>query len=110
MTKYGGDIVNLFGQDIVFWVAAAGATVVKLMTSPFHSVARAALNVFAAMFSAYVFTEPALDWLGLNADTYRYAIVALLALTGEGLMRLAIQIVNDPTRALAFLRAWRSGK
>ncbi len=102
--------MNIFGQDIAFWAATAGATTIKLLTSPFHSFTRACMNVFAAMFSSYVFTEPTLDWLGLDANTYRYAIAALLALTGEGLMRLAIQIVNDPTRVIAFLRAWRGMK
>tara|TARA_Y100001937_G_scaffold117505_1_gene170836 strand:- start:1181 stop:1489 length:309 start_codon:yes stop_codon:yes gene_type:complete len=102
--------VNPLGQEPSFWFAVAGATVVKLMTSPYHSILRAASTVFAAIFAAYFFTDALLSVMDWDPDRYKAAVAALLALTGEGLMRVAIQIANDPTRLVDFVKAWRGGK
>lgn len=100
----------MFGHDIGFWLAVIGATLVKLLTSPYHSFLRAVVTVFAAVFSAYVFTGPAIQWLGLTPETYTAPVAALLALTGEGLMRLVMASSNDPGRLFELFRQWRGGK
>lgn len=105
-----GWVVTPLGQEPQFWLAVIGATIVKLFTSPYHSLARAASTVFAAVFAAYLFTDAVLHWLDMSPETYKAPVAALLALTGEGLMRVAIQVANEPTKLLEFLRAWRSGK
>lgn len=102
--------MNLFGNEPSFWFAVAGATVVKLMTSPYQSLLRAATTVFAALFAAYFFTDPVLDWSRLPPETYKAPVAALLALTGEGLMRVAMQVANDPSKIIEWVRAWRGGK
>ncbi len=90
--------MNLFNHDWSFWVAILGATVVKLFASPYHSVWRALLTVFAAVFSAYFFTNAALDYLNLNPDVYRSPVAAVVALTGEGLMRALIEASVNPQK------------
>jgi hypothetical protein len=81
--------------DLKFWVAVAGAALFKLLTSPWHSPTRAVLTVGAAVFVAWVFTDPVLHFMGWPAETYRNPVAALLALTGEGSMRWAIRITPD---------------
>lgn len=81
--------------DYRFWVAVAGAALFKLLTSPWHSPTRAVLTVGAAVFVAWVFTDPVLHFMAWPAETYRNPVAALLALTGEGTMRWAIRITPD---------------
>lgn len=100
----------IFGHDISFWISVAGATVIKVLTSPYHSFLRALLTVFAAVFAAYVFTDPVVHWLGLEPKTYTTPMAALLALTGEGLMRAIIAGGNDPWDMLTRWKKWRGGQ
>jgi hypothetical protein len=97
-------------HDLAFWMSVGGATVVKLITSPYAGFVRALATVIAAVFSAYFFTQPAMHFLGLDPETYTTAMAAVMALTGEGAMRFLIQLSNDPTRAIDILRMWRGGK
>lgn len=85
-----------------FWLAIAVATVFKLMTSPFYSLSRAIATVIAAVFCAWVFTDAVLDWMHLNATTYREPVAAVLALIGEGVMRWLIHMTPDK-----FLKSWK---
>lgn len=79
--------MQLLGQDHKVWIAIAVATAFKLMTSKDMSLPRAVASVVAAVFSAWAFTDAALDLFSLNPATYQIPIAALLALTGEGAMR-----------------------
>lgn len=97
----------LFGHDIAFWAAAIGAALVKLFTSQYQSLFRSIVTVAAAVFCAVTFTEAALDWFRLSADTYKVPMAALLALTGESLLRLILSFVDEPKRILDVIRAWR---
>lgn len=81
--------------DFRFWLAVAGAAAVKLLTSPWHSPTRAIVTVLAAVFSAWAFTDPVLRWWDLEPDTYRNAVAAILALTGEGGMRWIISATPE---------------
>lgn len=96
-----------FDVDIKFWIAVIGAAVVRVITSENHSLVRSGLTVMMAIFSAWVFTDSALAWFSLPPETYRNPMAALLALTGEGLMRLAISIVTDPAKGLDLWNKWR---
>lgn len=81
-------------QHIDFWIAVAGAALFKLLTSPWHSLTRAIVTVLAAIFAAWVFTDPTMhfmDW----PESYRNPVAALLALTGEGTMRWVIRTTPD---------------
>lgn len=97
----------IFGHDLSFWVAIAGATAVKLMTSPYSSAWRAVTTVFVAVFSAWVFTDSVVDWFGLDPGTYKAPMAALVALTGEGITRVLLAGSNDPSRLIDLYRQWR---
>jgi hypothetical protein len=100
----------IFGIDIQFWLTVAGAVAVKLITSKYEGFWRALAAIFAAMFSAWVFTNPVLNWTALDPETYRYFIAALAALTGEGIMKWIIAASNEPTKIIDLIRQWRAGK
>ena len=99
--------MNLFDLDWRFWAAVLGAAFVRVVTSVNHSPVRSALTVGMAVFAAWTFTDVTLHYLSLPPTTYRNPIAALLALTGEGLMRFAINAVNDPGKALDVWNKWR---
>lgn len=91
--------------DYRFWLAVAGAAFIKLMTSPWHSPTRAVITVMAAVFAAWAFTDPVIDWWNLSPDKYRNAVAAVLALTGEGSMRWLINATPE-----RIFDAWRGRK
>lgn len=97
--------------DPYFWAAVIGATILKVATSAYFSLWRAILTVFAAIFCAYVFTDAAVDFLGLNPHTYRIPMAALLALMGESFIRMVIGWLEDNKEFIStVIRAWRGHK
>lgn len=100
----------IFGHDLSFWLTMAGAVVVKLLTSPYHSIWRAAVQIVTAVFCAWVFTDPVIDWLDLDPDTYKNPVAALVAITGEGIVRALLLAANNPKEFIALLRYWRTGR
>lgn len=90
----------MFGHDLSFWLAIIGAVVFRLLTSPSHSFLRAFAMILGAVFMAWAFTDPVLKWLVLNPDDYRVPVAALLALTGEGLLRSLVSITASPEKLL----------
>ncbi|BCH33107.1 hypothetical protein MesoLjLc_50370 [Mesorhizobium sp. L-8-10] len=99
--------MNIFGQDPSFWLAVAGATLLKLATSARKSLWQSAIAVFSAVFAAYFFTDAALGWFSLDPATYKNPMAALIALSGEGMMRLVLNVVNDPKQGINLYRHWR---
>lgn len=101
-------------HDLAFWLAVAGATIVKLLTSQYGGPVKLIATVFAALFSAYFFTGPAMHLLGLDPAVYTTIMAAVMCLTGEGLMRWGMKLVDtlpsDPARILDLLKQWRGGK
>ena len=81
--------------DYRFWAAIGGATLFKLATSPKHSPARTIITVGAAIFSAWLFTDPLLHFMNWEPESYRNAVAGLMALVGEGAMRWFIRVTPD---------------
>lgn len=81
--------------DYRFWAAVGGATLFKLATSPNHSLTRTAITVGAAIFSAWLFTDPLLHFMGWEPESYRNAAAGLMALIGEGAMRWLIRVTPE---------------
>ena len=79
--------MQLLGQDHKFWIVVAAATVFKIMTSRNMSPGRVVATIVAAVLRSWAFTGAVIDFFSLNPDTYLIPVAALLALTGEGLMR-----------------------
>jgi len=98
--------VNLWEFDWKFLLAILGGALIRLVTSEKHSLWRSAISVLVAVFAALVFTDPVMAFLAFPEEPYRNGIAALLALTGEGAMRFAISLSNDPTKLRSLLRKW----
>jgi hypothetical protein len=99
-----------FGHDLSFWIALFGAALVRVLTSPFHSVLRAVVMVVTSVFVAWVFTDPVVDYLHLDPTIYKAAIGALLALTADGVLRGIFKAAQDPGSLLTFWRRLRFGE
>ena len=95
----------LSGDEVRFWVAVVGAIILKLFTSEHSSVKNAFLIVCASIFMAWVFTDPVVHFLDLDPENYRVVTAALLALTGESLIKWIVKA--DPWTILI---EWRNGR
>lgn len=102
--------MNAAQIDLKFWLVVVGAALARVVMAEGRSWPRSAIALFAAIFAAGVFTRPLVHWLGLPPAIYTEPLAALMALTGEGLMRWIIGVANDPLRLLTILRMWRNGK
>ena len=80
--------------DLKFWLAVAGAIVLKLLTSTWHSPMRALITVIAAVFMAWIFTDPLLEFMNWP-KSYREPVAALLALTADGTIKWIIRVTPE---------------
>lgn len=101
--------MNFFGHDLAFWVALSGASIIKILTSPFHSITRAAIMVVTAVFVAWAFADAALDFMGLDPVKYKVAVGAVLALSADGLVRFVFNLWEDPGKAIDLWKKLRGG-
>lgn len=95
-------IMNDF--DLKIWITVAIAIVFKLITSQSLSLMKAIVTVISAIFCAWVFTEPVLIFFNMDKESYELPMAAVLALTGEGLIRWLIQISNDPNEIFNIIK------
>ncbi len=101
----------MLGEDLLFWAAVIGATVLKVATSAYQSILRVIVMVVAALFCALVFTDSVIDILGLSEETYRIPMAALLALMGESAIRMVLGWFENNQEILEkVIRAWRGHK
>ena len=103
------------GHDNTFWWTVLGAVVVRLFTAEYEGALpsrlfRGGFIAFAAIFSAVTFTRPVVSFFDLPLDVWQIPVAALLALTGEGLMRIVIRATGDSKYFLSLIRAWKGGK
>ena len=102
--------MNVFGHDIAFWFAAIGAAMFKILLSPWMGLWKGLASVAAALFCAIVFTEPVLGYLNMDPETYKAALAALIALTGEGVFRWLLQIATEPGKIADIIKYLRGPK
>lgn len=88
-----------FPDDLRFLVIIGFAVLIKQLLSPFHSWFRSITTAMAAVFCAYVFTDPITNILGWD-DKTRLALAAVLSLTGEHIIRHIIDAGQDPNRGI----------
>ena len=93
--------------DVYFWLSAFGASLVKVVTSPYAGLLHTFATVGCAVFAASIFTDPLLTFFKLPAEPYRLAMAALVALTGEGIMRKIIDIGARPESLFDLFKQWR---
>lgn len=99
--------MNIFGHDWTFWIALIGATIIRVVTSPFHSVFRAVVMVITSVFIAWLFTDAVVDYLHLDPAVYKAPVGGLLALTADGLVRLMFQYLNNPGELIDLWKRFR---
>ncbi len=85
--------------DGLFWLAIGGGVLVKLMFSERLTTRQVIMTVCSGVFCAVFFAKPILDFLKLDGDHFEYAIVAVLALTGEHIVRRVVQFSKSGTVA-----------
>lgn len=83
-------------NDWTFWIALVGAALLRVVTSPFHSLLRALLQIAVSLVFAWIFTDAVVDYLHLNPAVYRVPMGALLALTADGIVRAILSTSGNP--------------
>lgn len=91
-----------FYNDYRLWLAVLGAAVFKVALSPWYSLKRAAVTLSAACFCAWLLTDPALHFMNLAPEVYGYPAAALMAFTGDGIIRWLMRMT--PEKLLAMWR------
>lgn len=94
--------MNIFGQSASFWIAVGFATVFKLSTSERLSWKQGLITVSAALVTAWIATDPILDFMNWDPDTYKALTAAVIALVGENFMRFLVKLDGE-----ALLKIWR---
>lgn len=94
-------------DDLRMLITVICAVLIKLIISETLSIIRAASTIGAAIFSAWVFTDPALHWFALDPERYRLAVAAILALLGENLIRRLLDLTGSDTAIANLIKAWR---
>lgn len=91
-------LYNLWGAiDGLFWLALSGGILVKLMFSEKLTSRQVVMTVCSGVFCAVFFSKPILDFLKLDGVHFEHAVVGLLALTGEHLVRRLVQFSKSGT-------------
>jgi uncharacterized membrane protein YpjA len=90
-------------NDWTFWIGIAIAALVRVATSPFHSLGRAFLQIAVSLAVAWLFTDAVVDYLHLNPAIYRVPMGALLALTADGIVRAILSTSGNPRTLLGLI-------
>lgn len=93
--------------DWQFWLTVFAAAAIKVSRSGGLKFLPAIATGGTAIFCAAVGTEPAAHYLGIEEPFTKYALAALIALTGEGLIRLAIDLSDNPREIISLWKQWR---
>lgn len=94
-------------DEVKFWIAVLAALAVKMILSTSMSAWQALAASASGLFVAWVFTDPIIAWAGLDSALYRVPIAALLALTGEQIVRRLIRYSEKPDQLHEDIRKWR---
>lgn len=97
----------IFGHDFAFWITAFGAALIRVFSAekihPFRSV----FTFCTAIFAAWVFTDAAIELLGLDYDKFKYPVAAIVAITGENAGRALMVATNDLNSIINAIKLWR---
>lgn len=94
-------------HDWQFWFGVLGATAFRILSSPIRPLRIVVVGAFGGIFSAVIFTDPLVNYLNANPETYKVAVAALLTLTGESILRLLMLIARDPSKGIELWKDWR---
>lgn len=94
-------------EELRLWLAILGAVAVKLLLSDRMTLFRSFATSTAGIFAAWVFTDPLLNALGWEPNRYRIAVAAMLALTGENLLRRVLDFSKSESMIADLVKLWR---
>ena len=94
----------MINKPLEFWAAVLVAVLIKLKTSTRLGLWGTITTIATALLSAYAFAEPVSQRLGFS----EIIVAALIALTGEGIMRYVLIVVNNPEELKEWVRLWKS--
>ena len=97
-------------DDINMLITIGAGLVVKVLLSTSMTAAKIIAASTAGVFVAWVFTDPIIGWVGMDPLLYRVPLAALLALTGEQIVRRLIRYSDKPDELLADIIKFRGGK
>lgn len=110
----------MFQHDFNFWLAVAGAAIVKMLTAIFGTdpdrdwravAVRAAVSAVVGIYIALIFTHPTLDHYSLDPEIYKVPVAASLTIVGESLMRMALALIPQDWKGVKDIwNTWRNGK
>lgn len=80
-------IVEYLKSQAGVLVPAIVGVAITLLTSEKHSFVSSVARVASGLFCAIYLTDPILEWMGWNAETYRSAVAGLLAINGFQLVK-----------------------
>jgi hypothetical protein len=84
-------------HDIKLLASIAAGLMLAFLLSTADTIKAKIASVLAGLFFAVFFTEPLIDWAGLDVAVWKYAVSGLLAMTGDRLARRMFMIA-DTTR------------
>ena len=94
-------------DEVRLWLAILGAVAVKLLLSDRMTLFRSVATSAAGIFAAWVFTDPILNLIGWEPERYRIAAAAMLALTGENLLRRILDFSKSESMIADLIKVWR---
>lgn len=95
--------------DLWFWIVAIGAAILKIALSPWAGYLAVLISFGAGLFSAFVFADPVMAYFNLDQNIYRNLAIAVVVMTGEGVVRWLIYVSSKPSRIIDLIKLWRNG-
>ncbi len=77
-----------------FAATIAGASLVAMLLSKAPTWKERIAAVATGVFLAVVFTGPVMHWLALDAEVYEQAVAALLAISGDRIVRRLFDLIE----------------
>jgi hypothetical protein len=81
-------------SDVKLLASIGGALIIAFFLSTAETVWGRIFSVGVGLFFAVFFTEPLIDWAGLQFDVWQYATAGLLAMTGDRIARRVMGLVD----------------
>jgi hypothetical protein len=86
-------------EEALFWIAVCTAISIRIIVSydrqlpRLTSFLRASLSVIIGVFMAVTFTDAILDLRELDPDVWERPVAAVIAITGESIVRFSINFI-----------------
>ena len=96
--------------DPGLWLAIVGAAIFKVVTSARLTVTQRLASFCAAVFFAWLLTDPTVHYLELDYERWGKVVAAVITLTGESFARVLMTAAADPLKTLDTFMKIRRGE